>query len=67
MFKVVNEKKDEEDIEIKCVTNKIKTDIKQAPTLKNSQLPCPQATKSCPTKFYSSIRKFTCPDFTEAG
>lgn len=36
MFKVVNEKKDEEDIEIKCVTNKIKTDIKQAPTLNNS-------------------------------
>ena len=34
MFKIVNEKKDDEDIELKNVTNRIKTEIKQAPTLK---------------------------------
>ena len=38
MFKIVNEKKDDEDIELKSVANKIKTEIKKTPTLKNSYL-----------------------------
>ena len=36
MFKIVNEKKNEEYIELKSVTNKIKTKTEQAPTLKDS-------------------------------
>ena len=35
MFKIANEKKNVEDIELKCVANKIKTEIKQASMLKN--------------------------------
>ena len=35
IFKIVNEKKNAEDIELKCVANKIKTEIKQASMLKN--------------------------------